>query len=102
VLTIVMGNPQAVHHATGEDLGEQITTSVFPDDEPIPSIVRSITHDDGAWARHSAVTKPAWIETSDPALTAALVAAWGGDVPIGRPAVPAAAVAGAPGQTVQG
>jgi hypothetical protein len=66
--------------------GQSTTEIQLPGDEEAwthDERVRTVAHDDGHWRAHSS-KPPAWVESDDPVLAAALAAEFG--CPIGRPA----------------
>lgn len=86
--TIWLGNHAAVDHIpTGEldDRGEPVrvrtplegkryTVAEPTDDTPIIVIVADLTD---IWAHHSDAKSPAWVASTDPALTSVLADMWG-------------------------
>lgn len=78
-----LGNPQPVHHATGEQLdgGDRITEVHLPDGLSVGDAVTAITHrgtdTHGVWAVHSAADAPSWVWSDDAAVAAALAAHYG-------------------------
>ncbi len=60
-----------------------IKTTFHPEQDTLDEMMRSITHEDGFWVRHSA-SPVAWIESEDDHALAALLADRLG-CPVGRP-----------------
>jgi hypothetical protein len=82
-----LGNPQPVHHLPGERLpdgsksdelqrlpleGHQITTINLPPTYTQREMIRTVTHRDGVWPKHSDADRPTWVEAEDRELEAAL------------------------------
>lgn len=62
--------------------GPQTTQVVFMDDEDLDTRMRTITHVDGIWIRHS-TQAPSWVESDNEDLELALAEHY--DCSIGRP-----------------
>lgn len=82
-MIVQLGNDQALDRGQPLD-GNRITTVDIPTGWSVADVVRSISHADGLWSRHSAADKPVWIEASGaPEVAQALADHY--DIPIGRP-----------------
>jgi hypothetical protein len=91
---VLLGNSAAKHQVAqvvdgevatvDESLdGNRVTQVVVPDSYTRQEAVRTVTHDDGVWRRHSEAPTPDWVESDDENLAAALGLIY--DCPVGRP-----------------
>lgn len=83
---ILLGNVRAGQLLAGEWQplpGDRITSVDMPDHLSHADAIRTIMHPDGLWRSHSLAPAPAWVESDDAALAAAISNAVG--CPIGRP-----------------
>lgn len=79
---ILMGNTAALDRGKPMPPGNRITSFRVPDGYSTTEALHSITDPgDGAWIRHSAAP-PAWVESDDPILAAAISEHYG--CPVGR------------------
>lgn len=79
--TVYLGNSSALD-AGRPIAGTQVTQVVFMDEDGLVCRMRTLTHEDGIWIRHS-TAKPAWVESDDAELEATIADYY--DCPIGRP-----------------
>lgn len=99
-MIIWLGNHQAVDHLPGTDEdgtpvidsrgervlvrtpidGKRYTRVEPPDGISFAELVTTLVHPDGVWAKHSDAETPAWVASTDPALSARLGALWGCEV----------------------
>lgn len=87
--TVQFGNTAATHQ--GQILmGNRVTTAQIPDEYSLSEQLLALVADstqgaqhDGVWRSHSAAPVPAWVETTDATLTAAIAEHYG--CPVGRP-----------------
>lgn len=99
-MIIWLGNHQAVDHLrtyddTGAPVldergehtltrtpvdGKRCTRVEPPDGIDFAELVTTLTHPDGVWAKHSDTDTPAWVASTDPALSGRLAALWGCEV----------------------
>ena len=63
--------------------GNRVTTVHVPDSYTRQEAIRTVSHDDGVWKRHSAAPGPDWVESDDEDLAAALGLIYG--CRVGRP-----------------
>jgi hypothetical protein len=63
--------------------GNRVTKTEIPDSYTRQAALRTVTHDDGFWKKHSYNAEPDWVESDDPELAAALGLIYG--CPVGRP-----------------
>lgn len=62
--------------------GTQTTSVVFMDEDDLDTRMRTLTHEDGVWVRHS-TEPPAWVQSDDEELETAIAAYF--NCPVGRP-----------------
>lgn len=72
---VLLGNHNAIDHDGSELPGQQVTTIHIPEEDTHRERMRTITHEDGLWARMAAPgTDAAWVASDDERLAQALAA----------------------------